>query len=165
MMKSPRLLVVDDDAGVLSSYRFVLEPTSGHATSNGSSLEAELFGKLAQADAVPSWRLKFADQGLHAVEMVRQAIAARDPFNAVFLDVRMPPGIDGHETAERIRQLDPNVTIVVVTAFSDYTYDDFLSVAGPEDKLIRVKKPVWPDNLRSLARYVTGQAAHAGYMN
>ena len=56
------------------------------------------------------------NQGEAAIEAVRTAVAAGTPFAIVFLDVRMPPGIDGIQAAKKIRALDPNVNIVIVTA-------------------------------------------------
>lgn len=60
-------------------------------------LEAELFG--ASQTVRPEWRVTFVDQGLEAVDAMKWAISDGDPYCAIFLDVRMPPGIDGYETA------------------------------------------------------------------
>lgn len=48
-------------------------------------------------------------------------IAARQPYDAVFLDVEMP-GLDGYEVCTRIHQLQPNRTtpVVFVTSYSDF---------------------------------------------
>jgi DNA-binding LytR/AlgR family response regulator len=85
----------------------------------------------------------------------RNAVDDGDPFSAIFLDVRMPPGIDGYEAAERIRKLDPSVHIVIVTGYSDYTYEDFLEIAGPPSQLTYMPKPVWPDQLRNVAQILS----------
>lgn len=155
---TPRLLVVDDDLGVIAAYRLVLEKSKDRrATQNLfglSALEAELFG-AQQPDQDPQWRITFHDQGIDAANAVQWAIDDGDPYTAVFLDVRMPPGIDGYETAAQIRKIDPNVHIVMVTGYSDYTYEDFLKVAGPEHLLTYMTKPVWPDQLREVARALT----------
>ncbi len=42
-------------------------------------------------------------------------------------------------------------------------YEDFLEVAGPADRLTYMPKPVWPDQLRSVARSLatkTGNMMH-----
>lgn len=159
--RSPRLLVVDDDLGVIAAYRLVLETMPEAATAHNlfglGALENELFGASENQEEPPEWRVKFVDQGLEAVHEVQWAQDDGDPFTAIFLDVRMPPGIDGYETAARIRAIDPNVHIVIVTAFCDYTYTDFLEVAGPGDRLTLMPKPVWPDELRKVARILTSK--------
>lgn len=165
----PRLLVVDDDLGVIAAYRLVLEKLPDPGTVQEmfglNQLEAELFGQPRVAQAQPEWRVDFMDQGLPATRMVKNAIEEGDPYDAVFLDVRMPPGIDGYETAEIIRKLDPTVHIVIVTAYSDYTFEDFVEIAGPEELLTYLPKPVWPDQLRRVARLLASESSHRSRLN
>jgi CheY-like chemotaxis protein len=159
--RTPRLLVVDDDLGVIAAYRLVLEKSTERRTVQDmfglDALEKELFG-AAEAEDLP-WRITFLDQGIDAVNAVKWAIDDGDPFTAIFLDVRMPPGMDGFEVAEQVRKMDPNVHMVIVTGFSDFMYEDFLEIAGPADKLTYLPKPVWPDQLRSVARSLTSKAS------
>lgn len=160
--RTPRLLVADDDSGVIAAYRLVLDK----AEHNGrvrelfgiEALEDELFG--TNQAARPNWRITFVEQGADAVAAVKWAIDDGDPFAGIFLDVRMPPGIDGLETARRIRLIDPNVHIVVVSGYSDYTLEDFLKVAGPEQLLTIMLKPIWPDQLRKVATILAREAKH-----
>jgi CheY-like chemotaxis protein len=153
---SQRILVADDDLGVIAAYRHVLEGSDStrylrYNSSNGS-LEDELFGTSSSgASAEDQWRVHFVDQGQDAVNAVRQSISTNDPFTAVFLDIRMPPGLDGFETAARIRKLDPMVHIVFVSGYSDYDEKDLIEVAGPEHRVSFLPKPVWPLQLKSKA--------------
>ncbi|MBT3965962.1 MAG: response regulator, partial [Gammaproteobacteria bacterium] len=64
-----------------------------------------------------------ASQGEEAVEAVRQATALSAPYAVAFIDIRMPPGIDGLQTATQIREIDPNIQIFIITAFSDYSVE------------------------------------------
>jgi CheY-like chemotaxis protein len=164
---TPRLLVVDDDLSVIAAYRLVLEKDDDFKSAKDmfglDALESELFG--TRSAAKHEWRVMFVDQGLDAVKAVQWALDDGDPYTAIFLDVRMPPGIDGYETAERIRKLDANVHIVVVSGYSDYTYEDFLEVAGPEHRLTFLPKPVWPDQLRKVARILATEKSHRAQLN
>jgi CheY-like chemotaxis protein len=157
----PRLLVVDDDLGVIAAYRLVLEKSTDRRTVQDmfglDALEKELFGEAPADEHL--WRITFLDQGVDAVNAVRWAMEDGDPFTAIFLDVRMPPGMDGFEVAEQVRKLDPNVHMVIVTGFSDFMYEDFLEVAGPADRLTYLPKPVWPDQLRSVARSLVSKSS------
>jgi CheY-like chemotaxis protein len=159
--QKPRLLVVDDDLGVIAAYRLVLEKTPDCRTVQNlfglNALETELFGTSQPAEHIPEWRITFLDQGIDAVKEIQWAIDDGDPYAAIFLDVRMPPGIDGYEAAELVRKIDPDVHIVVVTGYSDYSYEDFLEIAGPADRLTYMPKPVWPDQLRVVARILAGE--------
>lgn len=165
--RAPKLLVVDDDLGVIAAYRLVLEKTADSRTVQHmfglDALETELFGETPKDE--PQWRVTFMDQGADAVKAVRWAADDGDPFTAIFLDVRMPPGIDGYEAAEQIRKIDANAHIVIVTGFSDYTYDDFLEVAGPSSHLTYMPKPVWPDELRKVAHILATERNYRKFLS
>jgi CheY-like chemotaxis protein len=160
--RAPRLLVVDDDPAVIAAYRVVLEHTTyGRAVENMFGLGAlneRLFGKSADTREM-DWRVDYADQGQAAVAAVHGAIEEGDPYAAVFLDIRMPPGIDGREAARQIRELDPGVQIVVITAYSDYTEDELRAAAGGSG-LTLLTKPVGPEELRKIAMKITGATKH-----
>jgi CheY-like chemotaxis protein len=166
-INKPRLLVVDDDLGVIAAYRLVLERSPKRETLEHmfglEALETELFGEHAANDL--HWRVTFLDQGADAVKAVQWAADDGDPYTAIFLDVRMPPGIDGYEAAEQIRKIDDGVHIVIVTGYSDYTYADFLEVAGPESKLTYMPKPVWPDELRKVASILSNEPNYRRYLS
>jgi diguanylate cyclase (GGDEF)-like protein len=63
----------------------------------------------------------------------------------------MPPGIDGVETARRIRALDGDVFIVIVTAFSDYHPNDIAAAIEPADKLFYLAKPLEPTEITQMS--------------
>lgn len=155
-MRTPRILVADDDLGVIAAYRHVLE-SEAHAYLSrrrraSDALEQELFGKSSQPCEAPDWRVHFVDQGMDAIEAVRASIDEDDPFNVIFLDIQMPPGMDGYATARSIRRLDPTVEIVIVSGYSDYTPEELMEVAGPSERLHFLPKPVWPEQLQGLAQ-------------
>ncbi len=137
-----RILIVDDEPAMHESYRRCFEPVAG---GNGalSDMAAELFGEDAPAavGADTTFDTVHCSQGLDAVEAVEDAIAAGNPFAVAFIDVRMPPGIDGKETATRIRALDPNINLVIVTGFSDFSPIEIAKSAGPADKIFYIAKP------------------------
>ncbi|HVY71354.1 MAG TPA: response regulator, partial [Verrucomicrobiae bacterium] len=81
-------------------------------------------------------------------EMVRQAAAQDRPYAMAFIDVRMPPGWDGVETIEQIWKTNPDLQVVVCTAYSDYSWGEMLQKLGNTDKLLILKKPF--DNVEVL---------------
>ena len=56
---------------------------------------------------------------LDALEKIKEM-----KINALFLDINMPK-INGMELAERVHQLDPNIAIIFITAYSQYALDSF----------------------------------------
>ncbi|MEH3101040.1 putative bifunctional diguanylate cyclase/phosphodiesterase [Sphingomonas adhaesiva] len=149
-----RILIVDDEPTVHDGYRLALSPPPASAAAL-SAMAGELFGDLPDApphnDDAPVFDTVHHLQGLDAVAEVERALAAGDPFRIAFIDVRMPPGIDGRDTARRIRALDPDIQIVIVTGYSDFSLVDIARVAGPVDKLFYIAKPFEVGEVAQLA--------------
>jgi len=49
---------------------------------------------------------------------------AKTPYALAFVDMRMPPGWDGIETAVHIWEEDPAIQIVICSAYSDYSWNE-----------------------------------------
>ena len=154
--KLRRILVVDDDAQVLEAYGRVLADLVVKAPTNGDEfddLSAELFGgepSEAVAEALID-DIVFCRQGEHAVATLEAAAAEGKPFAIAFIDMRMPPGIDGLETARRIRALDPDVNLVIVTGYSDHKPSEISLAIGRPEKLFYLLKPFDVGELQQLA--------------
>ena len=63
-----------------------------------------------------------AYQGEEAVSMVEKACREGQPYALIFMDVRMPPGIDGIETVQKILEKHRDNEVVICTAYSDYSW-------------------------------------------
>ncbi|WP_102960453.1 putative bifunctional diguanylate cyclase/phosphodiesterase [Mangrovicella endophytica] len=153
--KARRVLVADDEAQVLDAYRRVLEGLTGSGDSEATELDAlsaELFGEeptAVAADALLS-DVVYCRQGEQAVRAVAEACTSGRPFAIVFLDMRMPPGMDGLETARRIRAIDADVNIVIVTGYSDHKPSEIAAAVGGAEKLFYLLKPFDGGELQQL---------------
>ena len=135
-----RVLIVDDDPAVHDSYRMSFAPADDAAQL--ADLAAELFDDVTPGDTPPlAMTFDHVHQGNEAVAAVERAVRDDRRFAVAFIDVRMPPGIDGRETARRIRAIDPDVQIVIVTGYSDFSPAQIARVAGPPDRLFYIAKP------------------------
>lgn len=56
-----------------------------------------------------------AVNGKDAVEKFRQATALQKPFDAVILDLNITSGMQGSETLEMLRAMDPSVRALLLT--------------------------------------------------
>jgi DNA-binding NtrC family response regulator len=72
-----------------------------------------------------------------------------------FVDVRMPPGWDGIEVTPRLWVADPNLQIVICTAYSDYTWEEIFARVGTSDRMVILKKPFDPVEVLQLAHALT----------
>lgn len=137
-----RILIIDDEESLHDAYREVFRTADSKLKNEIQSLEEDLFGEKREISAENEIiELAFASQGLEGVEQVRNSIKKGNHFQVAFIDYRMPPGIDGKETARLIRNLDPNINIVIVSAFADNEMSDIAKVAGPAHKIFFIAKP------------------------
>jgi diguanylate cyclase (GGDEF)-like protein len=137
-----RILIVDDEPAMHDSYRRSFAGQRSGSSQALDAMAADLFGDDAAAiDSDLALTFVHVNQGREAVAHVAQALAAGDPFAVAFIDVRMPPGIDGRETARQIRALDPNINLAIVTGYSDFVPVEISKVAGPADKIFYIAKP------------------------
>jgi diguanylate cyclase (GGDEF)-like protein len=154
-----RVLVADDEAEVRDAYRqILLEADMSGETAVFRNLRERLFAKGAQeqmANQLAARKTVFAPvfcEGAEAaVAAVREAIAADDPFAIAILDMRMPPGPDGVWAAQRIRELDPAIEIVICTAYSDVDPGEIGGIVPPEEKLSYLQKPFHPQEIRQMS--------------
>ncbi|MEO6784728.1 MAG: response regulator, partial [Chthoniobacteraceae bacterium] len=87
----------------------------------------------------------------------RDSIEQERPYALAFIDMRMPPGIDGLETAMRLLNLDPELQVVICTAYSDYSWDQMIGKVGHSDRLLILKKPFEAIEVLQLAHALTGK--------
>jgi PAS domain S-box-containing protein len=142
-----RVLVIDDNRAIHDDFRKVL--TDLGANSGIDAAEEALFGTTADTRTPrATFDLSYASQGLEGVAKIQEAREAGAPFAMAFVDVRMPPGIDGIETTVKIWETAPDTQIVICTAYSDYSWEEMIGKVGYSDKLVLLKKPF--DNVEVL---------------
>jgi signal transduction histidine kinase len=145
-----KILLVDDESKILDELQEILCPDIGGRELQ--ELEKHLFGPGSSRSAEKvQYQVVCCQQGEEAVEQVRRAREKGDPFMAAFLDVRMPPGIDGVRTAEEIRKFDSDVELVIMTGYADYDVSEISRRIKPEDKLLYLQKPIHAPEVRQLA--------------
>jgi diguanylate cyclase (GGDEF)-like protein/PAS domain S-box-containing protein len=133
-----RVLIVDDNGEIHEDFRKILAPAP--QTSGLAEMETALFG-AGQASAGERYELEFAFQGQEALERVRAALKNERPFALAFVDMRMPPGWDGLETIEHLWHADPELQVVICTAYSEYSREDIVARTGRSHRLVILKKP------------------------
>ena len=138
--KNRRVLVIDDNRSIHDDFRKILTPVTATAAAFDVA-ETALFGRPAEAVGQTQFEVDSAYQGQEGVLLVKNALEAGLPYAMAFVDVRMPPGWDGVETTRKIWELDPNLQVVLCTAYSDYSWGEMFEKLGHSDGLLILKKP------------------------
>ncbi len=135
-----RILVIDDNEAIHADYRAVLTGTDAHPI-NMDEEEAALFGAALNSPKQAYFELDSAFQGREGLDKVQQSLQAGRPYAMAFVDIRMPPGWDGTETIQRIWQVDPQLQVVICTAYSDNSPHEIIQKLGKTDQMLILKKP------------------------
>jgi two-component system, NtrC family, sensor kinase len=136
-----RILVVDDNPAIHQDFGKILTPKQAAHAEELDKLEADLFGAVPHPGLRPEFEVEFALQGEEGVEKLQRALADGRPFKVAFLDVRMPAGMSGVETADCLWKVDPRLQVVFCTAYSDYSLGDLVARLGANDRWVVLKKP------------------------
>jgi diguanylate cyclase (GGDEF)-like protein len=139
-----RILIIDDNPEIHKDFIKILTRKPS-AQSELANLEKEIFDQVGlapvSADHLPNFQIDTATQGQEGVERIAQALKKGIPYALAFVDIRMPPGWDGIETIKHIWALDPDVQIVICTAYSDYSWEETIEQLGKKENLLILKKP------------------------
>ncbi|MCP4410517.1 MAG: response regulator, partial [Gammaproteobacteria bacterium] len=144
-----RVLVVDDNRAIHEDIRKVLCVETG--VSAIDQMEEELFGTSTSSEPPTDhavFEIDSAFQGQEGRDLVRDAVGVRKPYAVAVVDMRMPPGWDGIETIEHLWQVDPELQVVICSAYSDHSWAEIVGRLQARDQLLILKKPF--DNIELL---------------
>ena len=154
-----RVLVVDDDARQVGEYVRCLsdefEPDA--ATETLSDLEKVLLGESDDDGHAPRFEVRSCTNGDSAVEAIRHALEAGQPFATVFLEPDVESSSGGLEVARAMRELDPHLNIVLVTRSGKINPDLLGRQIPPADKIFFFRKPLHGAECRQLAAALSGK--------
>jgi two-component system, NtrC family, sensor kinase len=147
------ILVIDDQEAILTDFARLLEPA---ATAHHADELDDLASVLGGSGRIPKsverpYHVRYARQGLDGVREHASRLALSRPVAVAFVDIHMPPGIDGVETVRQLWQAQPDIEVVLCTAFSDYSWQAILQRLDSRDQLVILRKPFDPIEVRQLA--------------
>ena len=134
-----RILIIDDSDAIHTDFRKTLKGSV--ELSSLAAADAALFGEPEPTGVGVSFEVDSAMQGQEGFELVKKARRSGQPYALAFLDMRMPPGWDGLETLEHLFKEDPEIQVVVCTAYSDYSWEQMSQRIGKSDRVLILKKP------------------------
>jgi signal transduction histidine kinase len=124
------VLTIDDDTTILEAYAAILAPYKKTSLEDAilklEQLHEIEYSAIDPTDRTMNFNLFQANNGMDGVEIFRQQYEKGSTIPVCIVDMRMPNGIDGLETSLRLKQIDPNVHIIIATAYSDRTNKEIL---------------------------------------
>ncbi len=151
--KNRRILVIDDNEAIHADFRKIL--ANSRKTSEVDDSYSAFFGEEPSTSESLDFELDHASQGQEGLEKVRQSVEDGLPYAMAFVDIRMPPGWDGVETIGHLWEADPDLLVVVCTAYSDYNWTEMTEQLGRMDRWLILKKPFDNVEVRQLASSLT----------
>ena len=143
MSKPPdhrRILIIDDHSSIHEDFKKIFTDFSAEPSALDRS-ENTFLGVNQATPPKGRFEIDTAHQGEEGLTRIIGARHVGRPYAVAFVDVRMPPGWDGVETIQRIREADPDIQVVLCTAYSDYSFEELLQRLGVSDHLLILKKP------------------------
>ena len=139
LSENRRVLIVDDNRAIHSDYQKIL--CDHQVDTELSDMEAMFLGGAVEETPQLNLTLESAYQGEQALQMVTEAVAQKQPYALAFVDMRMPPGWDGLETIERLWEVDPDLHVVICSAYSDQSWSGICQRLHRGEQFLILKKP------------------------
>jgi signal transduction histidine kinase len=140
---------VDDTPSVHQDFRRLL--SSSQVDTALDELGASVFGTQPPRPKGHHFEVDSAFQGEEGLRRVSSALKDGQPYAVAFVDIRMPPGMDGVETTERLWREDPDLQVVLCSAHSDYSWEAVVQRLGISQRLLILHKPFNSLEVRQMA--------------
>ena len=149
-----RVLIVDDQPEIHRDFSELLRPRFAKTTSDHL---AAMFEPEEPQRLMPNIELIDATSGEQACQIITSAQESNTPIAVAFIDIRMPPGIDGVETIRRVRQIDREIEIVIMTAYSDKPLPEIIRDMELLHKLLYIRKPFAREEIQQMTLSLLGK--------
>ncbi len=144
---SNRILIIDDDDYIHQDIEETIKPEISEPITTDL---AKAFGSVADKSFLPKLEILHAKSGKEGFEQVKAALEKNEPIAVAYVDMRMPPGWDGAETIRKIREIDKNIEIVIMTAFTDKPLSEIVKDMELLDKLLYIRKPFTREEIQQM---------------
>ena len=148
-----RVLIVDDQHEIHDDFKEMLNPSFGQLSAD--DLATAFVGE--EDVWLPEFELLHAGNGEEALSIIRAGKESDRPIAVAYIDIRMPPGIDGIETIRQIRKIDRSVEIVIMTAYTDKALPEIVHDMELLHKLLYIRKPFAHEEIQQITLSLVGK--------
>ena len=152
--RSRRVLIVDDQKEIHDDFVEMLNPRFAKTVTD--ELAAAFTQQKSEA-FFPEFELLHAYSGEEAFNVIKAESESDRPIAVAFVDIRMPPGIDGIETIRQIRKIERHIEIVIMTAYTDKTLPEIIHDMELLHKSLYIRKPFSREEIQQLTLSLVGK--------
>ena len=149
-----RVLIVDDQKEIHDDFVEMLKPSLVEAATDEL---AEAFVLEEDQSFLPEFELLHATSGEEACEIIKTGKDSNCPIAVAYVDIRMAPGIDGVETIRRVREIDRDIEIVIMTAYTDKSLPEIIHDMALPHKMLYVRKPFAREEIQQITLSLVGK--------
>lgn len=149
-----RVLIVDDQQEIHDDFIEMLKPRFMEAATDEL---AAAFTRRENTAFLPEFELLHAPSGEEACEVVKAGRESNRPIAVAFVDIRMPPGIDGIETIRRVRTVDRDIEIIIMTAYTDKSLSEITHDMELLHKVLYIRKPFAREEIQQITLSLVGK--------
>ena len=149
-----RVLIVDDQPEIHEDF---VEMLSTNIVMPASDDLAAAFVREQEGSYLPEFELLHASNGQEAYDIIREGRESNKPVAVAYIDIRMPPGIDGIETVRRVREIDRDIEIVIMTAYTDMSLPEIVYEMDLLYKLLYIRKPFTHEEIQQITLSLVGK--------
>ena len=149
-----RVLIVDDQQAIHDDFMEMLKPRFMEAATDEL---AAAFTRQENTPFLPEFELLHATSGEEAYEAVKAGKESNRPIAVAFVDIRMPPGIDGIETIRQVRNVDRDIEIIIMTAYTDKSLPEITHDMELLHKVLYIRKPFAREEIQQITLSLAGK--------
>jgi PAS domain S-box-containing protein len=157
-MNAKRIIVIDDNPSIHDDFKKVLMPEDT-TPEELLDLSTSIFGGTKSNHKKTTYTIDFADRGQDGAQKIQEALKNNNAFELAFVDMRMPNGWNGLETIKKIWEYQPDLQVVLCTAYSDFSWDEIKEELGHSDRFFVLKKPFDNIEVQQLAEALISRHA------
>ena len=153
-LKNRRVLIADDQKEIHDDFAEMLRPRFLETVTDDL---ASAFMVQREESFLPEFELLHVNSGEEAYEVIKAEKEAGRPISVAFVDIRMPPGLDGIETIRRVRKIDRDVEVVIMTAYTDRSLAEIIHDMELLHKVLYIRKPFAREEIQQIALSLVGK--------
>lgn len=147
-----KILIIDDLIDIHEAIKAPFQSNKKKSKLSGFKKES-----LKKTESAPDYTFDSSMNGQEGIDKYREQFEKGEKYDLIICDIRMPPGINGKETIERVFELNNEALVIFCSAYSDFKDSELRSISNNNDNIHTMGKPFSIDDVRNNIKYMLGK--------